>query len=151
MKTKLFFLGLIATLSLSASAGTFLRTESGQASWIVNVKDKNGSIKVFTNSQGYNASGLDGSEMQRVTWLPISFSRSAELPSKFELSDERSQETVEALIVKLMNAELAGQPVKVLDSKVVLHNVTCQEQGFFKKQLLCSSSYSGNLSVEFSK
>jgi hypothetical protein len=151
MKTKLFFLALMATLSFSVSAGTFLKLESGSASWTVNVKDKKGTVQVYTNSQGYDGSGLESSEQQKVIFLPMSFGRSVDLPMKFELSDERSQETVEAFIVSLMKTELTGQPIKVLDSEVEFQNITCLETGIFKKQLQCSSPYKAKLSVEFSK
>lgn len=151
MKTKLFFLGLMATLTFSVSAGTFQKTESGNASWTVNVKDKKGTVQVYTNSQGYDGSGLESNEQQRMIFLPMSFGRSVDLPMKFELSDERSQETVEAFIVTLMKTELTGLPIKVLGSEVEFHNVTCLETGVFKKQLQCSSPYKAKLAVEFSK
>lgn len=151
MKTKLLVLSLMATLSFAATAGTFLKKESGQASWTVNVKDKKGTVIVNTNSQGYDASGLNSDEQQRVFFLPMNFGRLIETSLKYELSDERSQETVDAFIVNLMKTELSGLPVKVLNSEVEFQNVNCLETGMFKKQLQCSSTYKAKLSVEFSK
>jgi len=151
MKTKLFVLALMATLSLSVSAGTFLKTEAGQVSWTVNLKDKKGSIQIYTHTQGYDSTRLDPHEQQRVIFLPMSFGRSIDLPMNFELSDERSQETVEAYIVTLMKTELAGLPTKVLDSDVELQSITCLESGVFKKKLKCSTLYKAKLTVEFTK
>lgn len=151
MKTKLLVLSLLTTLSFAATAGTFFKNESGEASWTVNVKDKKGTVSIYTNSQGYNGSDLTQDELQRVIFLPMNFSRSVETTLKYELSDERSQETVDAFIVNLMKAELSTLPVNVLNSEVEFRNVNCVETGMFKKQLQCSSTYKAKLRVEFSK
>lgn len=149
MKTLITLLAL--SFSLSGFAGTFLKEDAGKVSWVVKIdKEQKGTVSVSRTSQTIKGEGLSDEERMKASTL-IGFSglgTVAQEELKFETTDARSIETVTAFIIKKMSDELANFPGQVIDALVTYEFLTCQETGFFKKQLVCSARYESSLTVE---
>lgn len=152
MKTKLFILALISTVSFSTFATTFTKTESGSVSWDLNIKSKQGSIIAYSDSSGYRQQGEVSNYDQRIiSNLPLYFGRSINKAVSFELSDERSQESVQELIASEMLVDLKGLNIRVLSKNIVLRNANCIEHGFIKKELSCGAKFKAEILIELIK
>lgn len=149
MKTLIALLAL--SLSLTSFAGTFLKEDAGKVSWVIKIdKEQKGTISVSRTSQTIKGENLSDEERMKASFL-INFSglgTVAEEELKFETTDARSIETVTAFIKNKMTAELANLPGEVIDALVTYEYLSCQETGFFKKQLVCSARYESRLTVE---
>lgn len=142
---------MIALLSSSAFAGSIIKSDSGSASWSMNIKNKVGVVKLTRNSTGYKGIDLSTEEKIRVSNILGWFSDLGILKEEavtFENADERSQETVSNLIKNTLISELSKIDSEIKEADIKFDNLNCQEKGFFKKQLICSADYESRMNIE---
>lgn len=140
---------LLLTLSLSTFAGTFVQEDEGSAQWTLQIKSREGQLTVNRSGKGIHSKDLTYKEQRSISdlvWLS-SLGTIINSTQKFELTDERSQETVIEQIKLRIAQELPLDRFNVLSSEVVLSNLNCEEKGFLKKRLECSAQFKAETEV----
>lgn len=145
MKTKLALIGLTLLFSLSSFAGSLVKTDSGYVSWTVNVnKKKDGTMTYVRLGVSIDASETSSPEEMSVA-MSLTFNSPVggrkDFPMKYEVTDERSQESVVAKIKETIASSLAGSRVEAEEAELELKNLECSETGFLKKKLNCKASF----------
>lgn len=150
MKTTTL-LALALSFSFASYAGTFVKEDTGNVSWIVNVnKNQDGTVTISRNGQTLRMSSLSNEDQIRIInkMAGPSLGQIAEEKVVFETTDERTQQTVSDLIIKKLTEELSVLPVEVKSSELEFQYLNCQATGFYKKQLVCSARYKNQLTVD---